>query len=480
MVRGRGYARSVEDFSQVVVKTGTGGVPVLLQDIARIELGPEMRRGVSDLDGLGDHVGGIVVMRHGENALNVIERVKDRLKDLEPSMPKGVEFITTYDRSGLIEHAIATLRHELTIEMIIVSLVILLFLWHIPSAIVPIVTIPISVLLAFIPLYYLGVTVNIMSLAGIAISIGVLVDGRSSRSKTRTTRSTTGRPTGRRATSIKSAWKRCRRWGPRCSSRSWWSRSRPADLRADRPGRAPVQAAGLLENLAMALAALLAITLDPAMRMMFARIEPFRFRPRLLSWVATKVAVGTYYPEERHPVSRVIFRVYEPACRFVLRHPRSVIAGALLLVVATIPAYRALGSEFMPPLNEGSILYMPTTLPGISVAQAEELMRTQDRVLKSFPEVERVFGKAGRAETSTDPAPFSMMETTVTLKPSDEWRSKERWYSSWAPWWLKPVLQPIWPDRISWDELVDEFDGRCGSPASRTPGRCRSRAASTC
>jgi Cu(I)/Ag(I) efflux system membrane protein CusA/SilA len=177
MVRGRGYAHSVADFGQIVVKTGAGGVPVLLRDVAQVQLGPEIRRGISDLDGLGDHVGGIVIIRHGENALNVIERVKDKLHELEPSLPSGVEVVTTYDRSDLIRGAIETLTHELTIEMIIVSIVILVFLWHIPSAVVPILTIPVSVLLAFIPLYYLGVTVNIMSLAGIAISIGVLVDG---------------------------------------------------------------------------------------------------------------------------------------------------------------------------------------------------------------------------------------------------------------------------------------------------------------
>ncbi len=459
MVRGRGYSRSIQDFEQIVVKAAPGGVPVLLRDIARVDLGPEIRRGVADLDGLGDHVGGIVVMRHGENALNVIKRVKQKIEEITPALPEGVEIRTTYDRADLIHRAIETLRHELVIEMIIVSMVILLFLWHIPSAIVPILTIPISVFLAFIPLYFFGVTVNIMSLAGIAISIGVLVDGA--------------------IVEVENAYNKIHHW---------IAGGRKGDFHAVRlealqevgpavffsllvvsvsflPVFALVDQEGRLfkplaysKNLAMALAALLAITLDPALRMMFARVEPFRFRPRWLAHAATQVGVGTYYSEERHPISRALFRVYEPACRFVLRRPKAVIAAAALIVAVSIPAYFGLGSEFMPPLNEGAILYMPTTLPGISVAQAQELLETQDRVLKSFPEVESVFGKAGRAETSTDPAPFSMMETTVVLKPEREWRAKPRWYSSWAPSWLEGFFRPIWPDRISREDLEAEMD----------------------
>ena len=466
MVRGRGYARTLEDFASIVVKTGADGVPVRLGDVGRVELGPEIRRGVADLDGLGDHVGGIVVMRHGENALNVIRAVKAKLAELAPYLPEGVEVVTTYDRGDLIERAIATLKHELLLEMIIVSLVILLFLWHVPSALVPILTIPVSVFLAFIPLYFLGVTVNIMSLAGIAISIGVLVDGA--------------------IVEVENAYNRIHRW---------LEEGRPGDFHNVRlqalqevgpsvffsllviavaflPVFALVGQEGRLfkplaysKNLAMALAAILAVTLDPAMRMLFARIEPFSFRPRFLAHLATKLFVGTYYAEEKHPVSRVLFRIYEPVCRFVLRYPKSVIAAALSLVAASLPVYFKLGREFMPPLAEGTILYMPTTLPGISVTEAEKLLQTQDRILKSFPEVERVFGKAGRAETSTDPAPFSMMETTVVLKPEDQWRKKPRWYSSWAPELLASLLRPLWPDRISYEELVEEMD-----QALRIPG----------
>jgi copper/silver efflux system protein len=465
MVRGRGYAKSTADLEQVVVKVAPGGVPVLLRDVARVVLGPEIRRGVSDLDGQGNAVGGIVVMRHGENALDLIRRVQAKLAELGPALPSGVEVVPTYDRSTLIERAIDTLRHELTIEMIIVALVILVFLWHVPSALVPILTIPISVLLAFIPLHALGVTVNIMSIAGIAISIGVLVDGA--------------------IVEVENAYNRIHRWQAEGRKGSFHDVRLGALLEvgpsvffsllviavAFLPIFALVDQEGRLfkplaysKNLAMALAALLAITLNPAQRMLFARIEPYTFRPRWLSWLATKTLVGTYHSEERHPISRAIFRVYDPACRFVLRHPRKVIAAAVALVAVSIPVYFRLGREFMPPLNEGTILYMPTTLPGMAVAQAQELLTAQDRVLRGFPEVQRVFGKAGRADTSTDPAPFSMTETTVVLRPPEEWREKPRWYSSWAPEWSKPFFRPIWSDRISWDELVDEMDRALQSP----------------
>jgi Cu(I)/Ag(I) efflux system membrane protein CusA/SilA len=459
MVRGRGYARSLQDFEQIVVKVGDGGVPVLLRDVARVELGPEIRRGISDLDGLGDHVGGIVVMRQGENALNVIRLVKDKLKDLEPSLPKGVEIITTYDRSDLITRAIQTLTHELTIEMIIVALVILLFLWHIPSAVVPILTIPISVLLSFIPLYYMGVTVNIMSLAGIAISIGVLVDGAIVEVENAYNKLYHWQAGGRKGDFHLVRLEALQDVGPTVffSLLVIAVAFLPVFALVDQEGRL-FKPLAYSKNLAMAIASLLAITLDPAMRMLFTRMDPFTFKPRFLAWLATRTLVGTYHPEEKHPISRVLFKVYEPACRFVLRYPKTVIATAIALVAVSVPFYFKLGSEFMPPLNEGTILYMPTTLPGISVQQARELLETEDRVLRSFPEVERVFGKAGRAETSTDPAPFSMMETTVVLKPEDQWEAKQRWYSSWAPGWLKRLLRPIWPDHISWEELVDRMD----------------------
>jgi len=465
MVRGRGYSKNLEDFGSIVVKTGAGGVPVLLKDVARIGLGPEIRRGVADLDGTGDHVGGIVIMRHGENALNVIQRVKEKLNDLAPSLPKGVEIITTYDRADLITRAIETLKHELTIEMIIVSLIILIFLWHIPSAVVPILTIPISVLLSFIPLYYFGVTVNIMSLAGIAISIGVLVDGAIVEVENAYNKLQLWEAGGRKGDFHAIRLEALKEVGPSVffSLLVVAVAFLPIFALVDQEGRL-FKPLAYSKNLAMALAAFLAITLDPAMRMMFTRMDPFVFKPRFLARLASHAFVGTYHSEEKHPISRAIFKVYDPACRWVLRRPGRTILIAVAIVAVSIPAYFRLGSEFMPPLNEGTILYMPTTLPGISVAEAQALLQTQDRVLKSFPEVERVFGKAGRAETSTDPAPFSMMETTVILKPPQEWRGKHRWYSSWAPDFIKGFLRPIWPDRISWDELVEEMDQKLRIP----------------
>jgi Cu(I)/Ag(I) efflux system membrane protein CusA/SilA len=466
MVRARGYAGTIEDFEKTVVMATPNGVPVLLRDIARVEIGPDIRRGVSDLDGQGDAVGGIVVMRHGENALNVIKAVKERLKEVEHGLPAGVRIVTTYDRADLIERALATLKHEMWLQMLIVSIVILVFLWHIPSAIVPIVTIPISVLLAFIPLRAMGVTVNIMSLAGIAISIGVLVDGAIVEVENAYNKLHLWDAGGRKGDFHQVRLDALKEVGPSVffSLLVIAVAFIPVFALVDQEGRL-FKPLAYSKNLAMALAAILAITLDPALRMMFTRMDPFLFRPRWLAALATHALVGTYHAEEKHPISRAIFRVYDPACRFVLRHPRKVVAVSVLLVAVSIPAYFRLGTEFMPPLNEGSILYMPTTLPGISVTQARELMETQDRVLRGFLEVERVFGKAGRAETSTDPAPLSMMETTVLLKPRDQWRGRDRWYSSWMPGFLKPLVRPIWPDHISWDELVNEMDA-----ALRIPG----------
>ena len=465
MVRGRGYAKSVGDFEQIVVKAGPSGVPVLLKDIARVEIGPEIRRGVADLDGLGDHVSGIVVMRHGENALNVINRVKARLAELEPSLPKGVKILPAYDRSDLILRALGTLKHELIVEMVIVSLVILLFLWHIPSAVVPIITIPISVLLSFIPLYYLGVSVNIMSLAGIAISIGVLVDGAIVEVENAYNKIHHWQEAGRPGSFFEVRLSALKEVGPSVffSLLVIAVAFLPIFALVDQEGRL-FKPLAFSKNLVMGLAAFLAITLDPALRMLFARIEPFTFKPRFLAKLASGVLVGTYYAEEKHPISRTIFKVYEPVCRFVLRHPKAVIATAVAIVGLSLPVYFQLGREFMPPLNEGTILYMPTTMPGLSVAQAQDLLIAQDKLLKKFPEVERVMGKAGRADTSTDPAPFSMMETVVVLKPESAWRAKERWYSSWSPNWLKPLFRPIWPDHISWDDLVAEMDSKVRFP----------------
>jgi len=460
MVRGHGYLKSEADLEQVVLKTDSLGTPVLLRDVARVERGPEIRRGVADLDGMGDVVGGIIVMRHNENADKVIKRIKEKLAELAPSLPTGVKVLSTYDRSELIEASIETLKHELIAEMIIVSIVILIFLWHIPSAIVPIVTIPVSVLLSFIPMYLLGINSNIMSLAGIAISIGVLVDGAIVEVENAYKKLELWVEEGRQGDFHEVRLQALKEVGPSVffSLLIIAIAFLPIFTLVDQEGRL-FKPLAYTKNFAMAIAALLAITLDPAMRMLFARMDYFHFRPKPLAWLTNQFLVGKYYPEEKHPVSRILFSIYEPPARWVLRHPKTTIAIALLLVLTTIPVYLQLGSEFMPPLNEGSILYMPTTLPGISVAEAQRVLQLQDRLIKSIPEVERVFGKAGRAETSTDPAPFSMMETTILLKPQSEWRSKDQWYSSWAPEWIKNlILRRVWPDRISWEELIDELD----------------------
>ncbi len=465
MVRARGYIRTADDLGGIVIKANEQGTPVLLRDVATVALGPEIRRGVADFDGTGDAVGGIVVMRHGENALNVIKRVKQKLEELKPSLPDGVRVVPTYDRSELILESIQNLKHELLLEIIIVSAVILFFLWHIPSAIVPIITIPISVILCFTPMYFMGITSNIMSLAGIAISIGVIVDGA--------------------IVEVENAYKKLERWNEG-GRQGDYHRVRlealmevapsvffsllviavsflPVFTLVDQEGRL-FKPLAYTKTLAIALAALLAVTLDPAVRMLFTRMDQFTFRPRLLSKLLSAIVVGKYYPEERHPVSRVLFWLYERPCRWVLRHPKTVIAAAVVVVVSAVPAYLGLGHEFMPPLNEGVILYMPTTLPGISVTEAQKLMEAQDRILKQFPEVERVWGKAGRADTSTDPAPFSMMETTVVLKPKEQWRHKERFFSGW-PRPIRRVLGHAWPEHISWEALIDEMD-----QALRFPG----------
>ncbi len=467
MVRGRGYAKSVSDIEDIVVGRDMKGTPILVKSLGKVSLGPNIRRGIAELDGEGDAVGGIVVMRYGENALNVIERVKAKLEEIKPALPPGVEIVTTYDRSGLIERSIATLKEELVLELIIVSLVILVFLWHIPTAIIPIVTIPVSVILTFIPMYLMGLTSNIMSISGIAISIGILVDGAIVEVENAYKKLELWIAGGRQGDFHEVRLKALQEVGPAVffSLLVIAVAFMPIFTLMEQEGRL-FKPLAYTKNFAMAIAAVLAVTFDPAVRMMFSRMDYFTFRPAWLAWLVNQATVGKYYPEEKHPVSRVLFRFYEPACRFVLRHPYKTIGAALFLVLSTIPVYMRLGSEFMPPLNEGSLLYMPTTLPGISVTEAQSLLQTQDRILRSFPEVETVFGKSGRAETSTDPAPFSMMETTVVLKPHDRWRRKERWYSSWAPEFLQRPLRHVWNDRISWEELVAEMDAKTRFPGT--------------
>ena len=465
MVRGRGYARGIADLEQAVLASRDGR-PVRLGDVAQVALGPELRRGIADLDGRGDAVGGIVIMRQGENALNVIRQVKARLAELERGLPAGVKVVTTYDRSELIQQAIANVRDKLIEEMIIVSLVILLFLWHFPSAIVPILTIPVSVALAFLPLLAIGQNANLMSLSGIAISIGVLVDGAIVEVENAYRRIEMWLRAGRPGSFFKVRLEALLEVGPSVffSLLVVAVSFLPIFTLVDQEGRL-FKPLAWSKNLAMAIAALLAVTLDPALRMVFARAEPYRFRPRWLARGATRLFVGSYVPEERHPVSALLHRLYEPPCRFVLRHARATVVAAALLVLATVPAFLSLGSEFMPPLNEGTLLYMPSTLPGLGATEAQRILQVQDRLIRTVPEVARVYGKAGRADTATDPAPLSMMETVIQLKPESQWRERPRWYSSWAPDWLKSALRPFWRDRVTQEEIVADLDRAVRLPA---------------
>jgi Cu(I)/Ag(I) efflux system membrane protein CusA/SilA len=473
MVRAHGYIRSKADLEQVALKAANG-TPVRLADVADVQLGPELRRGIAELDGKGEVTGGVVVMRHGENAMNVISAVKQRLAQIAPSLPKGVQIVTTYDRSELIAASIHTLKHELLIEMLIVSLIILLFLWHVPSALIPIFTLPAAVILAFIPMRLFGINANIMSLGGIAVAIGALVDAA--------------------VVVVENAHKKLEMWESGGRVGDYKEVLITAIQEVGRPSFYSLLVIALsflpifaleaqegklfkplafTKNFSMAIAALLAITLDPALRLMFTKIKNQKAetrnqktarRPSGFWFLVSGLFTGRMVPEEQHPISKVLFRIYGPPIHWVLRHTRIVIAAALLVVIATIPIYFRLGHEFMPPLNEGVILYMPTTLPGISVAEASALLQRQDEILRQVPEVARVFGKAGRADTSTDPAPLSMAETTIVLKPEAQWRAKPRWYSSWMPSFLTPLVRPFWPDRISWEELTNDLDQRLQLP----------------
>jgi Cu(I)/Ag(I) efflux system membrane protein CusA/SilA len=467
MVRGRGYARSVDDLQRIVVGGDPRtGIPVTVKDIGRVTLGPDLRRGVADLDGKGDVVGGVVIMRSGENALRVIDRVKAKLDQIQPSLPPGVKIVSTYDRSDLILRSIETLKHTLFEEIAIVSLVILIFLWHLPSALIPILTIPITVLISFIPMKMTGVTSNIMSLGGIAIAIGAMVDAAIVVVEQTHKKLELWEAGGRQRDYHEVVIEAIKEVAPA----SFFSllviavSFMPIFALEAQEGRL-FKPLAFTKNFCMAIAAVLAITLDPAMRLLFTHAAPFAFRPRFLARLANAVLVGKIHAEEKHPISRLLIRLYRPVVELAVRLRWVVIAAAIAAVVLTVPVFERLGSEFMPPLNEGTLLYMPTTLPGISLAEAQRLIEIQDRVLKTFPEVERVFGKAGRAETSTDPAPLSMIETTVLLKPQDQWRKKPQWYSNRAPEWLQKILRHFWPDRISQDELVDEMDR-----ALRIPG----------
>jgi Cu(I)/Ag(I) efflux system membrane protein CusA/SilA len=459
MVRGRGYAKSTDDLAKIVLARSQNGVPIRVQDVGNVTLGPDLRRGVADWNGTGDTVAGIVVMRQGENALDVIGRVKQKLKDIEPGMPPGVKVVTAYDRSDLILRSIENLKGTLLEELIIVAIVILIFLWHFPSATIPIITIPVAVIIAFIPMKMMGLTSNIMSLGGIAIAVGAMVDAAIVVVEQTHKKLEEWERNGRKEdyhTVVVNAVKEV--GGPSFFALLVIAVSFLPVLTLEAQEGRLFKPLAYTKNFSMIIAAVLAITLDPAMRLLFTHMKNFEFRPRWLARVTSAVLVGKIHSEESHPISRILIKLYGPVCAWSLRWKWFVIAGAVATVILTVPVLEKLGSEFMPPLDEGSLLYMPSTLPGISVTEAQKLLQIQDRIIKSFPEVDTVLGKSGRAETSTDPAPFSMMETVINLKPHQGWRKVNTWYDSWAPKWLRPVLGRITPDHISTEQLVDEMN----------------------
>jgi Cu(I)/Ag(I) efflux system membrane protein CusA/SilA len=408
VIRGRGYVERLEDLRRVPLRTGMNGAPVHLEDVAELRLGPDMRRGVAELDGRGETVGGIVVMRSGQNALAVIERVKARLDEVRAGLPEGVEIVTTYDRSELIEGAIGTLRRTLLEEMAIVSFVIFAFLLHVRSALIPILTIPVGVLLAFVPMLYQGLTANIMSLGGIAVAIGAMVDASiivvENCHKRLEEWEHAGRPGARNAVLLAAM----QEVGPSLffALLVITVSFLPIFALEATEGRL-FKPLAFTKTYAMGFAAVLSVTLTPALAALFLR--------------------GRIRGEAEHPVNRALIRAYAPVVRRVVRHRAGVVLAALLLMAATVPVYLALGSEFMPPLNEGTLLYMPTAPPGMSMTEAAAVVQRMDRELMSFPEVLRVFGKIGRAETPTDPAGLEMVETVITLKPRGEWRPGMTW-----------------------------------------------------
>ena len=459
MVRGRGYAKSLADFENIAVTASENGTPIRIRDLGQVALGPDLRRGVGDLDGTGEAVSGIVVMRQGQNALDVISRVKAKLKEIEPGLPAGLKIVPVYDRSELILRAIDNLKGTLTEVMLTVSIVILFFLWHVPSALIPIITIPLAVLISFIPFRLMGVSANIMSLGGIAIAIGAMVDAAIvvvEQSHKKLELWDEGGRKGNYKDVIVKAVKEV--GGPSFFALLVIAVAFLPVLTLEAQEGRLFKPLAYTKNLSMIVAALLAITLDPALRILFTRVHKFNFRPEWLCRLANIVCVGTIYPEQRHPVSRFLLTWYEPVVTWALRRRWLVLVGATVMVLVTVPVYLKLGSEFMPPLDEGSLMYMPSTMPGISVAEAQKLLQTTDRIIKRFPEVERVYGKAGRAESSTDPAPLSMLESVIVLKPKAQWRHTDTWYSSWAPGWLASLLRPIWSDHLSREELVAQLD----------------------
>ncbi|MFB5746228.1 efflux RND transporter permease subunit [Cedecea sp. P7760] len=407
MVRTSGYLKSLDDFKQVVI-VSRDGVPVLLSDVASVRLGPEIRRGVAEFNGEGEVAGGIIVMRYGKNALETINAVKDKLTQLQKSLPAGVEIVPVYDRSHLIENAIETLSHKLLEEFIVVAIICSLFLFHFRSALVAIITLPLGILGAFIVMHYQGVNANIMSLGGIAIAIGAMVDAA--------------------IVMIENMHKVLEQWrhehpGEQPRSADYWQISQQAAVE--------VGPALFCSLLIITLSFIPVFSLEAQEGRMF---SPLAFTKTYSMAVAAGLGItlvpvlmgwfirGKIPDEKANPINRWLIAAYEPVLEKVLDRPKTTLAVAGVLLVATLWPLSKLGSEFMPPLDEGDLLYMPSTLPGISTREAGRLLQQTDRLIKTVPEVETVFGKAGRAETATDPAPLTMIETTIRFKPRDQWR----------------------------------------------------------
>jgi len=418
MIRGSQYFRSIQDIEQVVVGTNQRGTPILVKDVARVQLGPEERRGIAELDGKGQTVAGIVIMRAGENALDVIERVKAKLEELKPSLPSGVQIIPTYDRSDLIHRAIAVLREKLLEESVIVSLVALVFLFHFRSALVAILILPVAVLLAFIPMAYLRITSNIMSLGGIAIAIGAMVDAAIVMVENAHKRLEQN-PSSNRTETIIAAAKEVGRplfFSLLVIAVSFF----PIFALQAQEGRLFTPLA-YTKTFAMLFATVLSVTLAPVLMVLLIR--------------------GRIRAERKNPLSRLLIALYRPILSGVLGVRWLILLLAIAAVALTVPIFLKLGAEFMPPLNEGTVLYMPTTVPGLSITEATKVLQVQDRLLMTFPEVEHAFGKMGKAPTATDPAFTGMAEITVTLKPEAQWRPG-----------------------MTWDRLLDEMDAKLRIP----------------
>ncbi len=408
VIRGRGYIKKKEDLELVPLRVGSGGVPIFVRDVADVSLGPDIRRGLVELDGKGEVAGGIVVMRYGENALDVIDAVKQRLAEVEKSLPEGVKVVITYDRSGLIRDSIATLRNTLIEEMVVVALIIFLFLLHVRSALIPILTLPLGVLLAFIPMYYQGLTANIMSLGGIAVAIGAMVDASIIIIENTHKRLEDWERDGRPGSRVDVLIRAMQEVGPSLffSLLVITVSFMPVFTLEGTEGRL-FRPLAFTKTYSMGFAAILAVTLTPALAAILIR--------------------GRVRGEGKHPLNRWLAAGYAPVVRWTVRHRWTVIIGSLLAMAFTVPAYFRLKSEFMPPLNEGAILYMPTAPPGMSITEASRILVEMDRELAAFPEVASVFGKMGRAETPTDPAPIGMVETTIVLEPRSEWREGMTW-----------------------------------------------------